>query len=105
MALGDYPPAPQVHAHCGGNRADGHSGTSHQRFQKHLRGAGQLAVPAGGRMQTGVGLAAPGTHAAGDAIQLERRFGARRCAPGLGCSRYCFFSGACSARSSFASMP
>ena len=83
MAIGDYPPTPQVHAHCGGNRADGHAGTSHQRFQKHIRGAGQLAVPAGGGMQTGVGLAAPGTHAAGDAIQVERRFGARRRTPGF----------------------
>ena len=78
MALGDNPPAPQLHAHGGGNRADGHAGTSDQRFQKHIRGAGQLPVPAGGRVQTGVGLAAPGAQAARDAIQVERRFGARR---------------------------
>jgi hypothetical protein len=35
-------------------------------------------------MQTSVGLAAPGTHAAGDAIQVERRFGARQRTPGFG---------------------
>jgi hypothetical protein len=35
-------------------------------------------------MQTGVDLAAPGTRAAGDPIQVERRFGARRRTPGFG---------------------
>jgi hypothetical protein len=84
MGLGDNAPAPQVHGHGGGNRADGHAGTSDQRFQKHVRGAGQLPVPARGRVQTGGGLAAPRTHAAGNPIEVERRFGARRRTPSFG---------------------
>ena len=43
-----------------------------------------LPVPARGRVQAGVDLAAPGTHAAGDLIKVERRFGARRRTPGFG---------------------
>jgi hypothetical protein len=39
LPLGNNPPAPQLHAHRRGNRADGHAGTGDQRFQHHVRGA------------------------------------------------------------------
>ena len=66
------------------HRCPGHTGTGDQRFQHHVRGAGQAAVPAGGRMETGVGLAAPGAHSPSNAIHVERGFGARRGKCGCG---------------------
>jgi len=47
MALRDNSPAPELHAHGGGNRAHGHAGTGDQRLQQHIGGAGQAPIPAG----------------------------------------------------------
>ena len=59
MTLRDHPRVPQLHAHSGSDRANGHARAGDQRLQQHVGGAGQSAVPTGSRMQTGIGIGAP----------------------------------------------
>src|SRR5271156_861708 len=91
-----------LHAYRGGNRADGYASTSDQRFQKHVRGAGQLPSPpvAGCRPA----LVSPPQERTRQATRSRSSAASARASvrPVSGCSRYCFLSGACSARNSFA---
>jgi hypothetical protein len=96
--------APQLHAHRGGNRADGHTGTRDQGLQQHVRGAGQAPILAGGRMQTGVRLPAPRAHSAGEAIHIEHGLGARQRKCGSRLLPITLLQRRLSARSSFASI-